>query len=222
MAGPVALTLVLLGAAWAEKVTFHQAPEDATEYHARVKAAKDQFPYNIGPWLGTNTESEVPEGAVKLLRTPVIVSRRYQNVRTGKTASLLIVHCRDARDLIGHYPPICYPSQGWTKAGASTAERLVNGRTYPFTDYQFTSGRIERATELRIDNFMVLPDGQVTPNMQGVEDVAKDYRRKFFGAGQVQLITDASWGRSERDEFFREVISAAEPMLEVIRSGVRQ
>lgn len=221
-AGPVALTLVLLGAAWAEKVAFHQPPQDATAYHAKVEAAKKQFPYNAGPWIGTNTESEVPEAAVKLLRTPVIVSRRYQNIRTGKTASLLIVHCRDARDLIGHYPPVCYPAHGWVKAGAVTKEQRLNGAAIDVTDYRFNSGRIERSTELRIDNFMVLPNGEFSPDMQGVEEVAKDYRRKFFGAAQVQLITDGTWTRAERDELFLEVLSAAEPMLGVIRNGVRQ
>ena len=27
--------------------------------------------------------------------------------------SLLLVQVRDARDILGHYPPVCYPAQGW-------------------------------------------------------------------------------------------------------------
>ena len=221
-AGPVALSLVLLGAAWAEKVTFHRPPADTSAYHAAVKQAADLFPYNVGPWLGTDTESEMPEAAVRLLRKPEVVSRRYQNVRTGKVASLLIVHCKDARDLIGHYPPVCYPAHGWTKVASATTERRQSGGAIPVTDYRFNSGRIERAIELRIDNFMVLPDGQFSADMRGVEHIAKDYRLKFFGAAQVQLITDSTWSRAERDELFRELVSAAEPLLDTIRNGVRQ
>lgn len=152
----------------------------------------------------------------------MVVSRRYQNVRTGKVASLLIVHCKDARDLIGHYPPVCYPAHGWTKAGSATTERPQNGVVIPLTDYRFNSGRIERTTELRIDNFMILPDGQFSADMGGVEHIAKDYRLKFFGAAQVQLITDSSWSRAERDELFQELMSAAEPLLNAIRNGVRR
>jgi len=99
-------------------------------------------------------------------------------------------------------------------------ERSVDGETIPVTDYTFTSTRVDRTSELRIDNFMVLPDGQVCRDMDGVEVAAQDYRRKFFGAAQVQVITDAQWNDADRVEFFGQFIRAAGPLLGEIRRGV--
>ena len=217
---PVALTLLLLGGTLVEKVVFHLPPADAAAYHARVRQIATELPYNIGPWLGTDTP--IPPSAVALLKPNVIVSRQYRHVRTGRTASVLIVQCEDARDLIGHYPPVCYAAHGWSARGAAPVDRVLDGETIPITDYTFVSKRIDRTSELRIANFMVLPDGQVCRNMDGVESAAQDYRRKFFGAAQVQIVTDASWDGFERDELFQAVIAAVEPLLEAIRDGVRR
>jgi hypothetical protein len=215
---PVALTLLLLGGAVADKVIFHVAPADATAYHTRVRQAKDQVPYNIGSWIGTDTP--LPPSAVDLLRPNTFLSRQYQDVRTGRVASVLVVHCEDARDLIGHYPPVCYAAHGWSKRAAVPIDRTVDGEVFPVTDYTFTSTRLDRASELRIDNFMVLPDGQLCRDMDGVEVAAQDYRRKFFGAAQVQIVTDAQWGESDRVKFFGQVMRAAGPLLREIRRGV--
>lgn len=217
---PVALTLLLFGGAMADKVMFHLPPDDASPYHARVREAAEQLPYNIGPWLGT--DSPVPPTAVELLRPNVIVSRQYQDVRTGRTASLLIVQCEDARDLIGHYPPVCYPAHGWSGRSAVPAERQVDGRPVAVTEYTFTSARIDRNGDLRIDNFMVLPDGRMCRDMDGVETAAQDYRRKFFGAAQVQVITNSEWSNSDRAELFGQLVGAADPLLREIRSGVKR
>ena len=217
---PVVLTLLLLGGTLADKVVFHLPPADATAYHARVRRAAEQVPYNIGPWLGTDTP--VPPSAVAMLHPNLILSRQYQDVRTGKIASVLLVHCEDARDLIGHYPPVCYPAHGWSKRSAARADRWVDGERVTITDYTFTATRVDRASDLRVGNFMVLPDGQMCPDMDGVETAAQDYRRKFFGAAQVQVITDAGWSEADRVEFFRKVTGAAGPLLREIRSGVKR
>jgi len=217
---PVALTAALLGAALSEKLAFRLPPADAAPYHARVRDAAERLPYNIGPWLGTDTE--VPPAAVALLRPNVIVSRQYQDVRTGRSATLLIVHCEDARDLIGHYPPVCYPAHGWSMKRKSEVDRKAGDRTVPVADYTFTSARIDRSGELRIDNVMVLPNGQYCRDMDGVERLAQDRRRKFFGAAQIQMVTDAAWNDADRADLFGQILQAAEPLLLEIRSGVMQ
>jgi hypothetical protein len=96
----------------------------------------------------------------------------------------------------------------------------VDGDQIPITDYTFTSTRIDRTSELRIDNFMVLPDGQMCRDMDGVELAAQDYRRKFFGAAQIQVITNAQWNETDRVELFNQVIRAAGPLLLEMRHGV--
>jgi hypothetical protein len=216
-AAPVALTLLLLGGAAADKVMFHLPPSDVVAYHARVRQAAAEVPFHVGPWLGTDTP--VPSPAVAPLRPTVVVSRQYQDVRTGRTASLLIVQCEDARDLLGHYPPVWYEAHGWSRGGAAATERQVDGGAVPITVYTFASARVDAAEDVRIDNFIILPDGQIRRDLDAVEATAGDDGRRFFGAAQVQVITDAQWGDSDRDEVFRRLIGAAGPLLRTIRSG---
>mgnify|MGYP007071125856 CR=1 FL=1 len=41
--------------------------------------------------------------------------------------NVAVVQCRDARDMGGHYPPICYPGQGWTPKNPGIAVPLRLG-----------------------------------------------------------------------------------------------
>ena len=79
--------------------------DDTTDFHARVKQKIDEIPRLIGKWEGT--DAKPPEAAGKLLRPNVIFARRYLNSETNQWASLIVIHCRDSRDMSGHYPPYC-------------------------------------------------------------------------------------------------------------------
>jgi hypothetical protein len=216
-AAPLALTLLLLGGAAADRAMFHLPPPDVDAYHANVRRAAAEVPYNVGPWLGTDTPAPTP--AVAPLRPTVVVSRDYQDARTGRTASLLIVQCEDARDLLGHYPPVWYEAHGWSRRGAAAAQRRVDGGAIPVTDYTFSASRLDGAADVRIDSFLVLPDGRTYRDLDAVEAASRDDGRRFFGAAQVQVVTDAQWNDSDRDEVFRRLIGAAGPLLRAMRSG---
>src|SRR5690606_34429817 len=86
-------------------------------YFERVATAVESTPYAIGDWRGE--DEEVIQAARKLLRPNGMVQRRYVQPGGGGFG-LLVVHCKDVRDMEGHYPPICYPSQGWTADGRSS------------------------------------------------------------------------------------------------------
>ena len=107
------LTLVLMGllfAAMAWESTTRPTPEDTEPFHARVRAAVEGLPTKIGDWEGRDipTSKEV----VRLLNPNVVYQKRFTHGRTGEVVHVLLVHCRDARDIYGHYPPRCYPAQG--------------------------------------------------------------------------------------------------------------
>lgn len=215
---PTALTVCLLGASLVEKVLFHLPPADAAPYHARVSAAAKTLPRNAGPWLGTDVE--LPASAIKMLRPNTHIARQYQHVATGRTATLVIVQCEDARDLIGHYPPVCYRSVGWETVAEVATERTAGGEAFPVTDYAFSAKHNGGVNDIRIDNFMILPDGQLCRDMIGVEKLAQDYRRKFFGAAQVQILTHSGWSDAEREELFEQLIGRiAAPLVREIRNG---
>src|SRR5688572_8404758 len=103
------LSVGLLAGIFVERRT-HLKPQDVEPYHARAKAAVDQVPYFIGTWTGADVE--IPVAAQKLLRPNAILNRRFVDSSPGDprssypVASLLIVQCRDSRDMVGHYPPI--------------------------------------------------------------------------------------------------------------------
>src|SRR5512146_1994836 len=99
------LSVLLLGGAVAERFTL-LPPADARAYQERVRKAFDVFPKSQGDWVAQ--DCEIPAQAMKLLRPNSILSRSYTNVVTGQRCSVLLVDCTDARDLVCHYPPICY------------------------------------------------------------------------------------------------------------------
>src|SRR5438477_7343006 len=108
---PPVLSMGLLAGIVAEQAT-HLKPKDVEPYHDRARAAVDAVPYFIGNWTGK--DDDIPAAAQKLLRPNAILSRTYSEIDTSslggrhREASLLIVQCRDSRDMVGHFPPICY------------------------------------------------------------------------------------------------------------------
>ena len=125
---PPALCLGVLCGIAAINAT-HKTPADAAPYHARAKIALEGengvggFAWNItdpsrpedGIWVG----KEVPPAkeAVRLLKPNCIISREYTDTRSNdrygsRNCSVLIVQCRDSRDMVGHYPENCYPHIG--------------------------------------------------------------------------------------------------------------
>ena len=89
-------------------------PESLTgidEYHEKVASAIDAIPYRVGNWIGTDIEA--PREAVKLLRPNRLLQREFVDPSTRERFNVLVVHCGSLDDMLGHYPPICYPAHGW-------------------------------------------------------------------------------------------------------------
>lgn len=193
------------------------APADtaaAEAYHAQVKEAAAQIPQQVGPWRGVSVE--VPEAAVTMLKPNVIVSRRYVNEQTGRSITLLLVQCGDARDMEGHYPPNCYPANGWKIETTepfelSAAGRRIEGQTYTF-------GRQLRGLpeQLTVMNVIMLPSGRFGRGMAEVRRLAGAYRDRFYGAGQLQFVFGGGWGEDERRETARLFLDRLDPVIDAI------
>ncbi|MEM0913138.1 MAG: exosortase C-terminal domain/associated protein EpsI [Planctomycetota bacterium] len=214
----VALSVVLLGGMAVQQGIYRKPPADAGAYHARVGSAIDDLPYTFGEWIGT--DSAVPAAAVRLLRANRVFSRRFMHMSTGQSVQVLIVHCTDSRDLIGHYPPVCYPGNGWKSDGQTPAALGVPGyESIDSTRYEFKQG--DQLTERRIAifNFMVLPDGQIVHDMDAVSTASQDYRRKFFGAAQVQVLVPPDLSLDEQTQLAAQFVELIDPVLREIQSG---
>jgi hypothetical protein len=171
-----------------------------------VADAVEAMPYRIGSWAGR--DAVVPEAAVRLLRPNAMISRRFTNLERGLTIDFTIVHCGDARDMLGHYPPVCYPSAGWVAddsfnatsssraapAGdTSIASLVVAGQTVDVHHYRFSRIRDYGETvRVQIFNFFVLPSGQITYDIGDVSRRTNWLGASVHGVAQVQLLMSAS------------------------------
>jgi hypothetical protein len=208
--------ILLLGGAVLEKMTL-LPPADARVYQARVKQSFDSFPAGNRDWL--SKDAEVPAAAMKLLRPNSILSRQYTNVTTGQRCSVLLVDCSDARDLVCHYPPVCYPGQGWKLVSTESKNWQVAGEGIVGTNYEFSRVNFESGTGIIAANTMILPDGRFRPDMKGLEEAAADLHRRGYGAAQIQVIVDGAMGEVEREQVIREMLALHKPLLDVIRSA---
>jgi hypothetical protein len=221
---PSFVILMLIGM-MAEASRTHIVPADASRFHEACTRAIDQFPYVIaspdGTWKGW--EVQQPDSAIKLLKPLRIVSRNYARTRNDgiyEEAALLLVDCPDARDLQGHYPPNCYPSQGekpvYASEAAHEAKQFGRERTWhlPHMDvhgmeYRFSAdGGGESDVDKIVYNFFVIPrvpgfgvthkdlDGVICKDITGVYISGQDYQRHFFGASEFQLVFQPPTGSS--------------------------
>jgi hypothetical protein len=214
----IVISVALFAGAAADRVSV-LPPRDSEPYHARVRAAAEKAPTQFGTWTGV--DCKVPGEATKLLRPNAVVSRVFTDSATGMQASFLLVQCTDVRDMLFHYPPICYPARGLTQIGKDPRQWNVDGLKIAGTEYSFESSTFANANITIVDNFMILPDGRTAPNMEAVREQLR-LRNRYFGAAQIQVVFDGGFPRERRDAVCAEFIANHMPLINVIRSGASQ
>lgn len=210
---PAAVTLALM--LTMRFVSFAPAEVgDAKAYHERAREAAFTIPQEVGHWTGADIE--IPEAAVALLKPNVLIGRSYTNTETGRGFSLLLVQCGDARDMEGHFPPNCYPGNGWELTESepfeiAAADRDVTGRSYFFD--RSLRGLPEKLTVM---NVIMLPTGAFGEGMTEVRRLAGTYRDRFYGAGQLQFVFNGEWPQADRRAVVEEFLLALDPVMSVI------
>lgn len=213
------------------------------DYHERCRNAIEALPTQVGHWMGR--EVPLPQPALDLLDPNALRNIRFtdyspQGLRgPDRRVSLMIVQCKLARDMQGHYPPRCYPAQGARLLGAeprnwvvrdANGEMTIQGMEYQFLEPDRSSGRDLPSGLLASEgytlgrrrvvlSFLIVPGRGVFRDMEQLNDAAEDYQQRHRGAAQVQVVFDPSWAlpdRVERDAIAIELLSAALPVLRVI------
>jgi hypothetical protein len=215
------LTVLVLLAGY--KALVHRQPVSATAYHQRVHEVADNLPLWTpdGQWMS----QDVPlmAGAVTLLHPNVIISRQYTNISDGRQVGLLVVQCSDARDILGHYPPVCYVAHGWVALGGESKDWKVGDTVIHGMAYEYS--RLEREHEqirhVVVYDFMLTPDGRTCRDMYVLEREVSGYRARYFGAAQVQLQFDAQIPEPDRDRIFQTIVGTQRTLLAEIGSGVK-
>jgi hypothetical protein len=200
---------------------------DFRPYHEAVRQSVESIPLMVGSWQGQDVP--LPASAVALLRPNALRNIRYQNVDVAapgllpRDAFLTVVQCERSQDMFGHYPPNCYQAYG-DRLMSQRARRLsVGSRVFDVTEYVFEN-RVHGPSFQRIVlNFMVVPERGIVRDMKSLIEAAEDYRQRYYGAAQVQVVFapviggDAS--RVDRDDVAGLLLSAALPAIETIESG---
>lgn len=224
MVSPWVTIVVLAAMAWALPNRAALNP-DADVQKLRVAAALSDAPYFIeGKWIGEDARDKIPREAQQLLRPNAILSRTY--TAPGEPAMhVLVIHCGDARDMIGHYPPICYPSSGWLALEPQTGvdrSLQVLDHTFPMREYCFSRARNFAGEDvIRVFNTFVLPDGLVTPNIEAINRQSERLAVTTRGVAQVQVITMATVPLDKAQAAVAELLNGMSAMFQAlaIREG---
>ena len=212
------VTFGLLAGVAVDQAGRQKVPSGVEAYHARVRESEALVPYNVGNWVGTDTE--IRQEALNILDANSTVSRTYRDLMTGRTATLLMVQCVDARSLLGHYPPVCYPSQGWSQLSSSHITVPRKPTSYVATEYAFSYELLQQSNSLEVLHFTVLPDGRLAPDMGLLDIAARDRRFTFYGGASVQFIVPAGLNEEDRKDVYGILYQAADPWISAVQTGL--
>jgi len=193
----------------------------AAKYFAQIRETVEAVPYRIGSWVGSDVEPL--ESAVELLRPNAIMQRRYVEPASGRSVSLLVVHTGDMRDMLGHYPPVCYPAQGWREIDSNARLLNVDGREIPTQFYTFEQIRDGLSQTIQVLSFFVMPSDEVmiVNDMKSVRRVAERRPAAKLGAAQVQLVASQGLQGQEGERLAKLFVQAIEPVVRSVGQGLK-
>ena len=217
-----ALCLMLLGGIVAESRT-HLKPADVDPYHARAKQIIENWPKEIpqGNWF-TVKDDPLPQPAEQLLHPNAAINRSYRSGEMSANgrpaeASLLIVQCKDSRDMAGHYPPNCYPASGEQLLSSEKFRLVAGGVSVEGTAYYFLQKSVPVLRRCVYD-FFIVPGKGFVADVDGVYRAAGDYQRRYYGAAQFQVIMDADLPQEQREHIFKMIIGANPVAFETLNT----
>jgi hypothetical protein len=219
------VSLAVVGLLAAYRGVVHNKMVSAAGYHQHVHDIAASIPLWTpdGRWMSQDVQ--LMAGAVTLLHPNVAISRQYTNMTDGRQVGLLVIQCSDARDILGHYPPVCYVGHGWVSLDQKRKEWMVGDMEIHGMEYEYSRLEHEREHEqmkhVIVYDFMLTPDGRTCRDMDELEREVSGYQVRYFGAAQVQLQFDAQIPEAERDRIFQAIVGTQGTLLAAIGSGVK-
>lgn len=171
-------------------VASQEATLDDRMRSERIAALLSAVPDRLGPWI--TSEVPVPSEAVEILRPNALFCRQFMRLGGDEELTLIVVHCSDARDMGGHYPPICYRQIGWNLDLERISRPDVRCEFLgdpELTVYRFR--RVDRDGEredMTVLNGFVLPDGRTSPDVFERGLLATPSTRASRGLAQIQVV----------------------------------
>jgi len=183
------------------------------QYHERVAQEINAIPIDFGDWVGQQVD--LPNAATSLLHPNALVARQYFNEDKGVFATLMIVQCRDARDMGGHYPPVCYPGNGWTQYPEKPArDEVIENESIRVYSFHRVAGRVER--EIAIYNLFAFPTGTLSTSMSDVRKLSANYEYRKYGAAQLQVMISGDVDQQDHAWIVEEMLKIARPAIDAV------
>ncbi|HVT80221.1 MAG TPA: exosortase-associated EpsI family protein [Phycisphaerae bacterium] len=227
-----ATALLTLGAMEAWKATLPDASE-GRPFLNHIKETFKNYPQQVGEWEGAN--GDLPKEAVAMLHPNFYLDRQYVNLATREVVGLFLIEAEDSRDMMGHYPPNCYPGNGWVLVNTLDARNDVDDKPEWIVvkqktadepemklritgkEYEFKREYEHREERLWVRNFFLLPNGRIFPEISSFSRAASDFYIRPYGATQVQVVFNREYLPEDRERIFRSIIAAHLNLLNALR-----
>jgi hypothetical protein len=125
--------------------------------------------------------------------------------------------------MIGHYPPICYPSAGWQQVelgGQPVMSLSVEDRSLPVRQYGFEFiSEQGRPQTIRILNAFILPDGAVSSRIEDIDRQSERLAVSVRGVAQLQIITSAAVPLDQTIAAANELLAGLAPLFDALGVG---
>ncbi len=213
-----AFVCVILLAGIEARAYFEKPPEQAGKYLAHVHALAEQMPRQFGNWHGHDVP--LPQSAVHLLQPNVDLCRSFVNTKTGEEATLMVIDCSDTRNLSGHYPPNCYPGNGWILDRSTPKTWVIEKTPIPGMEYKFHRGAFNTGSHIYVDDFFVMPDGKFLATEREFLHGSGSFNERVFGAAQVELTLPGGMLPADRMQVFHDLVGANWKLITAILNGV--
>jgi len=189
----------------------------APDVENRYRAIRDEvlaLPARLGPWRGEDVE--VPLAEQRILKPNAMLSRRLSMLGGDERAQLLIIHCRDVRDMLGHWPASCYVSAGW--APEKDAGRVITvsnaGLGLKALRHRFSRARAENVVErTEVWSAFLAPGEPPTGSLEDLAGQAGASLRSRQGIAQVQVCFPGFMDDAAADEAVRPILESLPPEL---------
>ncbi len=189
----------------------------AVDLSGRVEAAFESMPDRLesdsAVWL-QNRVVPIPSNQEEILRLTASVSREYARLGTYPpvTATLFFAFCEDARWMVGHNPPVCYPASGWTMhADETQTRRVIHSDFYAveYSAYRFTNSDLELAV---VSGFISAPSIFTA----GMEEAKMNVRPSLLGGQglcQFQILFQGAIPGSDLHQYAAEILRGIPRMV---------
>ena len=186
-------------------------PTSGSSIQGVLTRVPGQLVSSTGTWIRSR-DVPVPSSQVRLLDLSAHLSVEF--LRMGEfpsvTATLFIAYCDEARSMVGHHPPNCYPSSGWLMNVEGTRSLEVvrsDGRIIPAKIYKFSRESSGQKKLYVVSGFFSSGEN-FSSTLGEIMDVVKPNLLGGSGLFQFQVLLQGEYSDADVKRYAVEILEA--------------